>query len=277
MTATNGPNLKLLVNAALGEEYYAPLCALLRGLDGLIMPRVLSRVLTAPPTIADGAMYIIPPSATGAWASKTGQIARGFTVGVGAPGWEFFTPLSGWAVSVVNETDSSGAPTRYVFDGTTWDPKILISHFTDLSDVPPNYTGSPLYSVRVNAAANALEFFRPPAVVSVAWNGVPTSGQRIGLFVAPYAIDFAAALAGSSGIALTAATAQTDITVNKIAASGHTVTAVGTVRFAAAGAAPTFIAASAFSLAAGDALEFKAPGTADLTLADFSFSIVGAH
>ena len=131
--------------------------------------------------------------------------------------------------------------------------------------------------MRVNAAANALEFYDEPVVIGVAWNGVPTANQVLGLFVAPYAIDFAAAMAGSSGIALIAATAQTDITVNKIAASGHAVTAVGTVRFAAAGGAPTFIAASAFSLAIGDALQFKAPGTADATLADFSFSIAGVR
>jgi hypothetical protein len=84
-------------------------------------------------------------------------------------------------------------------------------------------------------------------------------------------------MAGSSGIALIAATAQTDITVNKIAAGSLTVTAVGTVRFAAAGTAPTFIAASPFSLAIGDALQFKAPGTPDATLADFSFSIAGVR
>ena len=157
-------------------------------------------------------------------------------------------------------TDTSGATT-----------------FVALTDVPASFSGQALKKLRVNAAANALEFYDEPAVIGVAWNGVPAANQVLGMFVAPFAISFAAAMAGSSGIALIAATAQTDITVNKIAASGHAVTAVGTVRFAAAGAAPTFIAASAFSLAVGDALQFKAPGTADATLADFSFSIAGVR
>ena len=151
------------------------------------------------------------------------------------------------------------------------------SAFTSLSDVPSSFAGQALKGVRVNAAANALEFYDEPVVVGVAWNGVPTANQVLGLFVAPFAIDFAVNMAGSSGIALVAATAQTDITVNKIAVSGHGVTAVGTVRFAAAGGAPTFIAASAFSLAVGDALQFKCPGTADATLADFSFSVAGVR
>jgi hypothetical protein len=152
-----------------------------------------------------------------------------------------------------------------------------ITAFVGLTDVPASFSGQALKGVRVNAAANALEFYDEPVVVGIAWNGVPAANQVLGLFTATFPIDFAAAMAGSAGIALIAATAQTDITVNKIAVSGHGVTAVGTVRFAAAGGAPTFIAASAFSLAIGDALQFKAPGTADATLADFSFSIAGVR
>jgi len=167
--------------------------------------------------------------------------------------------------------NSAGTALEFVTDTTG------ATAFVGLSDVPASFSGQALKKLRVNAAANALEFYDEPAVIGVAWNGVPAANQVLGMFVAPFAISFAAAMAGSSGIALIAATAQTDITVNKIAASGHAVTAVGTVRFAAAGAAPTFIAASAFSLAVGDALQFKAPGTADATLADFSFSIAGVR
>ena len=167
--------------------------------------------------------------------------------------------------------NSAGTALEFVTDTTG------ATTFITLTDVPASFSGQALKKLRVNAAANALEFYDEPAVIGVAWNGVPAANQVLGMFVAPFAISFAAAMAGSSGIALIAATAQTDITVNKIAASGHAVTAVGTVRFAAAGAAPTFIAASAFSLAVGDALQFKAPGTADATLADFSFSIAGVR
>lgn len=316
MTVTVGPNLQLLINAAVGEEHYAALVHLLRGLDGLVQPRVLDKDLTTPPTIVDGAMYIVPASATGAWSGKTGQIARGFTVGTGAPAWEFYPPFTGWMVSVVDEVDGAGTPFRYSYNGTAWVKASGATAFTGLSDVPPDYTGAANYKVvvngagsgltfepdsagataftglsdvpsdytghalkgvRVNAAATGLEFYNEPVVIGVAWNGVPPANQVLGLFTAAFPIDFAVNIAGSAGIALVAATATTDITVNKIAASGHAVTAVGTVRFAAAGGAPTFIAASAFSLAAGDALQFKAPATPDATLADFSFSLAGVR
>lgn len=149
--------------------------------------------------------------------------------------------------------------------------------FTGLTDTPSNFTGHAKKQLRVKAAEDGVEFVAEPAVVCVAWNGAPTADQVLQMFVAPFAIDFAAAMAGSYGIALTAATAQTDISVKKIAAGSLTETSVGTVRFAATASAPTFIAASAFSLAAGDALKFTAPATPDATLANFSFSVVGTR
>lgn len=223
---------------------------------------------------------------TDAPTSYTGQGSKTVKVKSDASGLEFvtvatgataFTGLSdvpanytGAALKKVR-VNSAGTALEFVTDTSG------ATAFVGLSDVPASFSGQALKKLRVNAAANALEFYDEPAVIGVAWNGVPAANQVLGMFVAPFAISFAAAMAGSSGIALIAATAQTDITVNKIAASGHAVTAVGTVRFAAAGAAPTFIAASAFSLAVGDALQFKAPGTADATLADFSFSIAGVR
>lgn len=149
--------------------------------------------------------------------------------------------------------------------------------FTGLSDVPASYSGHALKGVRVNAAGTGLEFYDEPVVIGGAWNGTITANTVLLRFTAPYAMNFLAAIAGSSGMAKTGATAQTDFTVKKIAASTLTETTVGTMRFAAAANAPTFIAASAFSLAAGDVLEVIAPATADTTLANISFSLLGTR
>lgn len=223
---------------------------------------------------------------TDAPASYTGHGSKTVKVKADATGLEFVTV----ATPVTAFTGLSDVPASYtgqalkvprVNAGETALEYVTISSgattFITLTDVPASFSGQALKGVRVNAAANALEFYDEPVVVGIAWNGVPAANQVLGLFTATFPIDFAINMAGSSGIALIAATAQTDITINKIAAGSLTVTAVGTVRFAAAGTAPTFIAASAFSLAIGDALQAKAPGTADATLADFSFSMMGVR
>lgn len=223
---------------------------------------------------------------TDAPASYTGHGSKTVKVKADASGLEFVTvaaPVTAFTgLSDVPASYAGAASKKVVVNGAGTALEFVTdtsgaTTFIALTDVPASFSGQALKGVRVNAAANALEFYDEPVVIGIAWNGVPAANQVLGLFTAPFAINFAAAMAGSSGIALIAATAQTDITVNKIAASGHGVTAVGTVRFAAAGGAPTFIAASAFSLAIGDALQFKAPGTADATLADFSFSIAGVR
>lgn len=107
--------------------------------------------------------------------------------------------------------------------------------------------------------------------------GVPTASQLIGVFPAPAGITtitFAAAIAGSAGKALVAATAQTDIDVRKNAASSGGGSSVGTIRFAAAGTVPTFIAASGFTLTGGtDYLTFWGPASPDATLANFAIAL----
>jgi hypothetical protein len=107
--------------------------------------------------------------------------------------------------------------------------------------------------------------------------GVPSASVLCFLVAAPSGIatvTYAAAMAGSSGKALVAATAQTDFDVRKNATTAANGTSVGTIRFAAAGTVPTFIAASPFSLTGGtDWLTVWAPATPDATLADIGFSL----
>jgi hypothetical protein len=120
-----------------------------------------------------------------------------------------------------------------------------------------------------------------PILVNLFYPGVPTASALLGIFAAPASITtitFAAAISGSAGKALTAATAQTDFDVRKNATTSANGTSVGTVRFAAAGTVPTFIAASGFTLTGGsDWLTVWAPASADATLADIGIDLAGTR
>ncbi|MDH3376450.1 MAG: hypothetical protein OEQ39_05715 [Gammaproteobacteria bacterium] len=84
-------------------------------------------------------------------------------------------------------------------------------------------------------------------------------------------IDFPSALTGSQGYCETTATAETDFDVQKNAVS------VGTIRFAIATNASTFIAASPISFTAGDRLAIIAPATPDTTLSDIYITLKGTR
>lgn len=121
MSNSTGPNLGLFINGNLGEGHYEILMKQFRGFDGLIQCHVLDKDLAEPPAgVVDGHMYIIPANATGVWAGRTGQIARGYTLGTGAPAWEFFVPKKGWSCLVEDEGDVDGVPLEYRFTGTQW-------------------------------------------------------------------------------------------------------------------------------------------------------------
>lgn len=112
MAIANGPNLSLLVNANLGEEHYAALTKFLRGVDGLVQPRVLDKDLAAPPgSPVDGDMYIVAAGATGLWSTHSGKLARWSTV---QAAWEFFVPKAGWRAYVNDEAKN------YQYSGSVW-------------------------------------------------------------------------------------------------------------------------------------------------------------
>ncbi len=101
--------------------------------------------------------------------------------------------------------------------------------------------------------------------------GLPAASEKLLRYVYVRSVDLAAALAGSSCKAGTAATAQTDFTLKKNGVS------MGTIRFAAAGTVATYVGVSATSFVSGDILELTAPGSQDATLADISFTIAGVQ
>jgi hypothetical protein len=110
-----------------------------------------------------------------------------------------------------------------------------------------------------------------PYDLAGAYVGQPAAGVVMMRYKFPRTVVFASGLAPSQGVAVTAATAQTDFDIQKNASS------VGTMRFAAAGTAATFIMASATTFVAGDILTLVAPGTPDATLADIAWTLSGTR
>lgn len=126
MTKTFGPNLGLLENAATGEAHDAELRALLRGLDGLVMPNVKGYLTNTPPgSPTNGDAYIIGAAPAGAWAGKGGYVTRYSTV---AAAWEFYLPKNGWILQANSARESyryTGGAWEIYYQEGTWTPQII--------------------------------------------------------------------------------------------------------------------------------------------------------
>lgn len=86
----------------------------LRMLDAMVQLSVATRALAAPPASpAEGARYIVPPSATGIWTGWDGNVACWLD---GA--WMRFPPKPGWLVWVEDEAQV------LIWTGTDWRPMI---------------------------------------------------------------------------------------------------------------------------------------------------------
>ena len=82
----------------------------LRTLDALVQPSVVSRTLTTPPgSPAQGDTYIVGVGATGAWSGKAYNIAT-FWGGE----WVFYQPITGW--TAWSQADSK----LYYYNGSIW-------------------------------------------------------------------------------------------------------------------------------------------------------------
>ncbi|MGH8562710.1 MAG: hypothetical protein ACREXW_00965 [Gammaproteobacteria bacterium] len=110
-----------------------------------------------------------------------------------------------------------------------------------------------------------------PYDVGAMCTGAPTASLVLCHYEFPRRVWFPAGLRGSRGRAGTAATAQTDIDVQRNGVS------VGTIRFAAGGTVATFIMAQSRVFGIGDALKLIAPASPDATLADVTFSLAGTR
>lgn len=118
--------------------------------DALSQPSTISITTTTPPSSpADGATYIIPTGATGAWASAAVGSLTVWSANNGA--WSFYAPQTGW--TVYNQSNN----TFYAYNGTAWAATAGSSGgITALTgDVTASGTGSVTATIAANAVTNA--------------------------------------------------------------------------------------------------------------------------
>jgi Protein of unknown function (DUF2793) len=107
MTITPNKNLPyILSNQAQKEVTHNDA---LNDLDALLMASVIDRDLSVPPgSPAEGDVYLVGASPTGAWSGQAGKIAAYFS------GWRFKTPTEGWRIWIRDEDKFC------VYTGMTW-------------------------------------------------------------------------------------------------------------------------------------------------------------
>ena len=89
----------------------------LRIIDGLLQTGIIDKDLTAPPGgESHGDLYIVGPSATGAWAGYDDYIAHYYN-----SAWYFYQPNEGWRVWI-NDEDSI-----YIYTGSGWEEFSIVA------------------------------------------------------------------------------------------------------------------------------------------------------
>lgn len=122
------PNLVLPLLAAAQAQKHVTHNEALMQLDALVHLAVLSRSLSSPPgSVGEGARYLVPSSASGAFAGKTGQIGW-YDDGV----WRFLAPKAGWIAYIAAENLLLG------YDGSGWLPLQQLTGASALATINPN-------------------------------------------------------------------------------------------------------------------------------------------
>lgn len=121
MAIAYGPELGLLYNANIDEQYYDAFRLFLQGIDALLLPSVLSTTVTAPPAGPSGGdAYLLLGVPTGLWAGHQFSIAV-WDAQYTPPGsnnptpqWNFYGPGQGWRVFDIATTSP------LVWNGSAW-------------------------------------------------------------------------------------------------------------------------------------------------------------
>ena len=115
--ASVDPNLGLSYGWTLGESgWHEGMDSNLKRLGAVVGLSVKDRDLATPPgSPADGDRYLVPASASGAWAGKTGQIAVRL-----AGNWVFYPPKIGWLCFIEDESVLA------VYKATGWSAGIAL-------------------------------------------------------------------------------------------------------------------------------------------------------
>lgn len=225
-------------------------------LDILVQTSVIDKDLSTPPVSpSDGDLYIVKLTGTGAWAGHDTDLAYYRS------GWIFYNAFEGLTAWVKDED------VHYTFTGSSWVNSAAASlDLEDLADVV--FTGLAQGDIIRRNGSSQWVNEKPPYDVGIPrTSGAPGSNEVLLDFVFPRTCVLPASMTDSVAEAGVAATAQTDLDVQKNGAS------VATIRFAASGTVASFINAGADTFSAGDNLRVVAPGTPDATLADLVFTL----
>lgn len=104
------PRLSLPLVAAGQAQKHVTVNEALLALDRYVQASAISRSLTMPPSdAAEGAMFIVPANASGAWTAQTQKLAV-----LESTSWRFVTPAPGFAIWVADED------LAVRWDGATW-------------------------------------------------------------------------------------------------------------------------------------------------------------
>ena len=274
----NSPRLAFPYIAESQNAKYITHNGALDRLDALVQTAVIDRDLTSPPgSPAEGSMYIVGGSPSGAWSGHANHLAEY----IGAT-WAFYEPAEGWKAWVADEDLEA------VFDGSAW---VTLSApgggytdeqaqdavggiLTDGSTIDLTYNDAgPSITAEVKDASLAAGKLASGVLVydvGATYVGAPPTSEAIVRYPFPRAVDFPSGLTNSRGVCGTAPSAQTDFDLRKGGVS------FGTMRFAASGTTASFIAASPTSFSAGDVLTVVTPANLN-GLEDLGFSLAGVR
>ncbi|MCC0048139.1 MAG: DUF2793 domain-containing protein [Rhodobiaceae bacterium] len=110
MSAPTTPNLSLPLIASAQAQKHVTHNDALAALDALVQISVADRdTATPPPSVAEGARYIVAAGAEGVWSGHDGELAVQED-----GGWRFFAPQAGWTAWIADEGILAA------WDGSSW-------------------------------------------------------------------------------------------------------------------------------------------------------------
>lgn len=147
MTTTSHTNISLVEQSQAQKE--VTVNAALTRIDALMNTGAKSRSTSAPPiSPAQGDLYIVGSSPTGAWVGQGGKLA------FYDQSWKFITPMEGMTLWV-NDEDVT-----YVYDGANWQSQAIAVYAT-LSGTAHTLDGSYVNKTIITTNASAVTLTLP--------------------------------------------------------------------------------------------------------------------
>lgn len=220
-----------------------------RNMTFLCSGHTVARDLTIPAT--ERAVFIVDNAGTSAGAVS---VKRGTTTEV--------VPISQRAMFT---TDGTANGLKRLTPNST-----AVANFLDLADTPSSYSSQGGKFLRVNLAANAVEFFTIPYAIPIFVGDKPGAGDLVMQFICVENFALPSGLTGSQAKSGVSSTGNVYFDIYKNGSD------IGDIVFNISSAG-TFTLASTTSFVPGDLLQIYAPASQDATLADISITLMGVR